>query len=214
MTKGHAYGPNEHSPTNRMPPNVLQIRSLFVNFYVLRDSRGLDLLDGGFVGGRRLLRRALERCGWASEPIVGIVVTHGHLDHILNVGRLAQETGAWIAAPRMDAAHYEGHPTYRGAARVTGVLESVGRPVLGFRPFTPDRLLDDGDTLDLWEGLTVVHLPGHTAGHSGFYCERLRLLFCGDLFCSHRRWSHLPPAIFNSAGEISTQASRRRFNSI
>ena len=91
-----------------MPPNVLQVRSFGVNLYVLRDSRGLYLLDGGFVGGRHLLRRALEASGWASEPIVGIVVTHGHLDHILNVGRLAQDTGAWIAAPRMDTAHYVG----------------------------------------------------------------------------------------------------------
>jgi glyoxylase-like metal-dependent hydrolase (beta-lactamase superfamily II) len=32
----------------------------------------------------------------------------------------------------------------------------------------------------------------------GFYCERLRLLFTGDLFASYRGVAHFPPDIFNS----------------
>jgi glyoxylase-like metal-dependent hydrolase (beta-lactamase superfamily II) len=183
-----------------MDDDLLQIRSPGVNFYVLRGPEGLYLIDGGFIGGRHLLRRGLERRGWHGERMVGILVTHGHLDHVLNVGRMAEETGAWIAAPRLDAAHYEGRPSYRGVAKVTGVLEAIGRPLLGFRKFHPSRLLDEGDFLDIWDGLSVIHLPGHTAGHSGFYCARRRLLFCGDLFASYRSISHLPPAIFNSEG--------------
>jgi glyoxylase-like metal-dependent hydrolase (beta-lactamase superfamily II) len=184
-----------------MREDLLQIRAPGVNFYVLRDPEGLYLIDCGFIGGRQLLRRGLKRRGWEGDPIVGIIVTHGHLDHILNVGRIAEETGAWIAAPRLDASYYSGRPSYRGASRVTGFLEAVGRPLLGFREFTPTRLLDHGDRLDVWHGLQVIHLPGHTAGHSGYYCQSLRLLFCADLFASYGRFSHLPPRIFNSDGD-------------
>jgi glyoxylase-like metal-dependent hydrolase (beta-lactamase superfamily II) len=183
-----------------MQEDLLQVRSLGVNFYVLRDSKGLYLLDGGFIGGRHFLRRALIKRGWDRERIVGIIVTHGHLDHILNIGRLAEETGAWIAAPQQDASHYEGCPSYHGAAKIIGFLEGIGRTLLRFRKFTPTRLLDDGDFLDVWDGLTVIHLPGHTAGHSGFYCEHRKLLFCSDLFASFGCFSHLPPSIFNSSG--------------
>lgn len=183
-----------------MQEDLLQVRTPGVNFYVLRDANGLYLIDGGFIGGRDLLRRALMNRGWDTEHIAGIIVTHGHLDHILNIGRLAEETGAWIAAPRQDASHYEGCPEYHGAARITGYLEGIGRPLLGFRKFTPTRLLDDGDYLDVWHGLRVIHLPGHTAGHSGYYCERRKLLFCSDLFASYEHLSHLPPPFFNSAG--------------
>lgn len=35
---------------------------------------------------------------------------------------------------------------------------------------------------------------------SGFYCERLTLLFCADLFASYGHLSHLPPGIFNRDG--------------
>src|SRR6266516_1465704 len=170
--------------------DILQVRASALSFYVLRDASGLYLLDAGFIGGRFLLRSALRRRGWEHEPIRGIIVTHGHLDHILNVATIARETGAWIAAPRLDADHYSGHPHYHGWARVTGCLESIGRPVLRFRPFVPHRWLDDGDFIDVWHGLRAVHLPGHTHGHMGFYCQRLRLMLSADLFASYRGIAH------------------------
>lgn len=184
-----------------MREDLLQVRAPGVNFYVLRDPDGLYLIDCGFIGGRQLLRRGFQSRGWEGDQIVGIIVTHGHLDHILNVGMIAEETGAWIAAPRLDASHYSGRPSYRGASKVTGFLEAIGRPLLGFRKFTPTRLLDHGDRLDIWHGLQVIHLPGHTAGHLGYHCQSLRLLFCADLFASYGRFSHLPPGIFNSDGD-------------
>ena len=184
-----------------MRADILQVRAPALNFYVLRGAAGLYLLDAGFIGGRFLLRRALRRRGWEREPIRGIIVTHGHLDHILNVATIAQETGAWIAAPRLDSDHYAGRPHYHGWAHLTGCLEAIGKPVLSFHPFVPNLLLDDGDSIDVWHGLRAVHLPGHTRGHMGFYCERLRLMFSADLFASYRGFAHFPPNIFNSVPE-------------
>jgi len=178
-------------------PDLLRVRTPLVNFHVLRDGSGLVLLDAGFIGGPRCLQRALVERGWESLPVTGILLTHGHLDHTLNVARLAKESGAWIAAPRLDGDRYLGQGKSRGWSRVSGVLESIGRPLLGFEPFTPDRWVEDADDLEIWGGLRAVHLPGHTEGHTGYYCPSRKLLFCGDLFASVGRFSHFPPAILN-----------------
>ncbi|MCU0706482.1 MAG: MBL fold metallo-hydrolase, partial [Fimbriiglobus sp.] len=169
-----------------------------VTFYVLKDGGELYLIDTGFVSAQRLLRRALHRQGWDRLPVRGILLTHGHLDHALNAVPFARQFNAWIAGPRLDADHYLGKARNRGPGQVADILESIGRPLLRYRRFTPDRLLDSGDELPVWGGLRVVHLPGHTAGHCGFYCPRRKWLFSGDLFNSYTAFQIPPPDIFNS----------------
>lgn len=181
-----------------MREDILQVRNAAVCFHVLRDGDSLYLIDAGFIGGISSLDRALAAKGWDQLPIRGIILTHGHLDHILNASKLAKRDGAWIAAPRLDSDYYSGDAVYHGISRITGIAEAIGRKVLSFEPFTPDRLIDDGDKLDVWHGLKAVLLPGHTAGHTGYYCEKLGLLFCADLFASYDGLSHLPPVIFNA----------------
>jgi glyoxylase-like metal-dependent hydrolase (beta-lactamase superfamily II) len=81
--------------------------------------------------------------------------------------------------------------------------------LLGFRPFTPDRWLEEGEELGVWEGLRVVGLPGHTRGHCGFLCPGRKLFFSGDLYASHGWWAHFPPRIFNSEPEHLHEALAR-----
>lgn len=182
--------------------DLLQVRCPGVCFYVLRDAAGLYLIDGGFIGGMSFLTRALRRRGWSGIPIRGILVTHGHLDHIRNISRLATTPDCWIAAPSLDRLHYEGKYLYTGASRVCGILEWVGRTLFGYAPFRIDRALTDGDEIAVWGGLQAVHLPGHTDGHMGFYSRDRRFLFCGDLFASYRWLSYTPSNIFNSHLEM------------
>lgn len=74
----------------------------------------------------------------AGSPPATIVTTHSHPDHWQALGRVAAATGATTAANPLDA-------------------EAL--------PVTPDRLLDDGDTVAVG-GITldVIHLRGHTPG--------------------------------------------------
>jgi glyoxylase-like metal-dependent hydrolase (beta-lactamase superfamily II) len=101
-----------------------------------------------------------------------IWVTHGHLDHAGGVAALKEATGVPIEGPHPDD-HFWIEDIGASGAR-------WGMP--DARSFTPDRWLDDGDTVALG-GTTfeVYHCPGHTPGHVIFHHRRARFAQVGDV---------------------------------
>jgi glyoxylase-like metal-dependent hydrolase (beta-lactamase superfamily II) len=182
-------------------PDVLQVQAYGVCVYAIRQGEEVVLIDSGFLGSSSALGAALRRAGWVDCRIVGIILTHGHLDHAFNAFRFAREFGAWVAAPQLDREHLAGSYPYSGSARICGWLESAGRRVFGYEPPQDVDWFGPGRVFDWLGGLEVVALPGHTAGHSGLFSAERRLLFCGDLFASFWWSCHLPPGILNSQPE-------------
>jgi len=196
------------------PKGIYTIRGVMGCCHLLVDERGeAMLLDTGLVGERWQIRRCLRRLGLGAKAVKAILLTHGHLDHTGNLAWAKEWTGAPVYAHPAEQAHIDGTFPYAGVNRWCGRLESAGRKLLRVGGAVPiDRFFNDGDELPFWGGLRVIHLPGHTLGHCGFYSERHDVLFSGDLFASYFFNVHLPPAILNSAPEliaVSLEKARR-----
>ncbi|MCI0814664.1 MAG: MBL fold metallo-hydrolase [Chloroflexi bacterium] len=90
--------------------------------------------------------------------IKAIANSHAHVDHILGVGDIKNETGAKFLMHRDEAAI---------------AAQAVADPP------TPDYHPEDGDIVEV-EGvkLTVIHTPGHTPGSLSYYTDGM--LFSGD----------------------------------
>jgi len=174
--------------------------------HLLVDDAGIGLVDSGFIGDERRIHKAIRTLGYRSTDLRVILLTHGHLDHTLNAAALQNSTGARLYAPAGDELHVEGRYPYCGPARVCGWLETAGRAVLRYQQPVVDVWMHDGDELPYWGGLRVRALPGHTAGHAGFYSRSKRVLFVGDAFAASFRIA-LPPAILNT----DTAAVRQSF---
>lgn len=177
--------------------DYLQIRGFIVHFHALVDDEGVYLIDSGFLGARGRLRRKLASIGRSMKDVRAILLTHGHLDHTLNAAAMAEESGAKVICPRLDARHLDGSYPYRGITRACGWAEAAGRAVFRYRVPKVDQWIDPGDELPFWGGLQVIGLPGHTLGHVGFYSPSRELLFSGDLFSNYLGLGRRPPPWFN-----------------
>jgi glyoxylase-like metal-dependent hydrolase (beta-lactamase superfamily II) len=195
--------------TDRLPSGIYPIRGVMSVCHLLVEGEDAWLLDTGMVGEPVLVRRLLRRLGLGPESIRGIVLTHGHLDHTGNLAFFKEWTGAPVYGHPLEQRHVDGCYPYEGKARWCGRLEATGRTAFRYRPVAIDEPFEDGDVLPVWGGLRVVHLPGHTEGHCGFYSERHDLLFSGDLFASYFFNTHLPPPILNSRPELIPESLRR-----
>ena len=142
-----------------------ELGPIATNCYVVTPSDGASeavVIDPG--GDAAELGRELERLG---VTCAGILITHGHWDHLGGVADLAEATGA---------------PVYMAAEERIALerINDFAPAELPLRPYTPDVLLEGDETLDL-AGITfqTLRVPGHSPAHLAYYAEGC--LFSGDV---------------------------------
>ncbi len=102
--------------------------------------------------------------------IVWIVITHAHFDHTGALKPVKDATGAKFAIHEAEA---------EGASQALN--QTLGSMMAGSisKPVKPDRLLRDGDVIDIDElKFTVLHTPGHSRG--GISLVGHGVVFSGD----------------------------------
>jgi len=123
---------------------------------------------------RLLLARSSRTCA-------GILVTHGHWDHLVGVADLAEGTAAPVYMANGERTLLESPNPYTPSGLV-------------LRPYTPDVLLEGGETIEV-AGISfeVVSVPGHSPAHLAYYADES--LFSGDvLFAGSVGRTDLPGA--------------------
>ncbi|WP_159564543.1 MBL fold metallo-hydrolase [Budvicia diplopodorum] len=125
------------------------------------------IVDPG--GESPLLIRAIETLG---VKLVKVLLTHGHLDHVGAATRIAKHYGVPIVGPhKYDLFLLEELEEQCAQFGLEGCLQ-----------FTPDRWLDEGDSVVFGnQNLLVRHTPGHTPGHVIFFSESAKLASVGDV---------------------------------
>jgi glyoxylase-like metal-dependent hydrolase (beta-lactamase superfamily II) len=142
----------------------LPLGPIETNCYLVRRPGAPETVVVDPSGGAAEIRLELATRG---ARCVGILITHGHWDHLGGAAELAEGTEAPVYMPEAER----------------DLLERAGEftpPGVVVRSHTPDVLLAGGETFDL-AGITFesIPVPGHSPGHLAFAADGA--LFSGDV---------------------------------
>ncbi len=133
------------------------------NCYILGDSGEGVIIDPGSSEDK--IMNAVNESGLS---IKYIILTHGHLDHILSVDRIREITGAKVLIHK-DEAEILSDP----------MLNCSGVVGMNMDFKEADRLLEDGDIIEFGNcRIEIIHTPGHTPG--GISLKTGEGVFTGD----------------------------------
>lgn len=171
------------------------------------------LVDAGLGQCAGRIKKAAREHFGEYGKISGILLTHGHFDHVGALTDLANEWDVPVYAHPLERPYLTGRSSYPPPDPTVG--GGALAFMAGMYPKEPVNLGErvqafpsDG-TIPGLPGWQVLHTPGHTAGHVSFFRGSDRTLIVGDAFVTIKQESllavlrqkkeiHGPPAYFTS----------------
>src|SRR5438128_83675 len=153
--------------------NLIQLTHLIAfNCYLLREDDGFTLIDTNMGGQAQAIMQAADKLGL---PIVRIVLTHAHVDHVGSLDALHEALpDVPVAISERDARFLSGDKSLDPSE--PQVPLRGGYPVCTTKP---TLLLHAGDRIG---SLEAIATPGHTPGHLAFLDTRDHAVIAGDAF--------------------------------
>lgn len=149
----------EPFPGHRVIGNLYAVGTAGLGVFLITSDEGHILINTGMEDSTPLISENIESVGYRLEDVRILLTMQAHWDHTAALAEIKEITGAEMWATAGDGR----------------VLEDGGfsDPHFGgresFRPVEVDRIISDGEIIELGDiRLRVHHHPGHTEGSSSY----------------------------------------------
>lgn len=166
--------------------DVFSVPPLGCNCTIIGDDESKEAVVVDPGGDVSKIVQKLEKNGFTCKRIL---VTHGHLDHILGATELKNKTGAAILINQNDLGLYE---------KVNEQCKDFRVPLPSKPLAPPDAYLADGDVIQWAPDLKFkcLHCPGHTPGSMTYLFDSHNVCCPGDTLFSgsigRTSWGGIP----------------------
>ena len=147
-------------PPFRIAGNLYYVGTYDLACYLITTAKGNILINTGTAASAPQIKKNIETLGFRFKDIKILLITHAHYDHVGALAAIKEKTGAklMVDAADEDVLESGGQSDYE-----------LGKYGVTFKPVHPDRLLHDGDTINLGNmHIIILHHPGHTKGACSF----------------------------------------------
>jgi metallo-beta-lactamase class B len=143
----------EAFPPHRIADHLYYVGSKTLATYLVTTSKGHILINSGFDKTVPIIGHNVEQLGFKMGDVKILLESHAHSDHVQGMAQLQELTGAKVQVMKGD----------------DDVISSGGAGQYFYKdhwkPCRVDRVLADGDKVQLGEATLVAHrTPGHTRG--------------------------------------------------
>lgn len=153
-----------------MPDRIISQKLGSSNVYLIPGEKGYLLIDAGVAGRFSSFKKLLHREQIAPEEITLILITHVHHDHVGNLKKIKEFTGAKVMVHQLEsdwmANGKVGVP--KGTIRLYRFISKMGQKrgiKLKFPPVEADILISGEVSLkEYGHDARVIPTPGHSIG--------------------------------------------------
>ena len=149
----------EPFPGHRVIGNLYAVGTAGLGVFLITSDEGHILINTGLEDSTPLIRENIESLGYRLEDVRILLTMQAHWDHTAALAEIKEITGAAMWATAGDGRVLEdgGFSDPHFGGRVS------------FRPVEVDRIISDGEIIELGDIRLRVHEhPGHTEGSSSY----------------------------------------------
>jgi glyoxylase-like metal-dependent hydrolase (beta-lactamase superfamily II) len=151
--------------------NFFEFNPFAENTYILFDETNEAVIVDAGCYGRDEEKELSDFIAEKKLNIKAVINTHSHIDHILGAYYVKDKYKVPLLVHRLD------EPMLR-AGKVTSQMYGIDR----YNEVTADGYISENEPVTFGnQSFKVLFLPGHAPGHVGFYHEKQKVLFGGDV---------------------------------
>jgi metallo-beta-lactamase class B len=152
-------------PAYKIIGNVYFVGTQSLGDFLIVTPQGNILINSGLEGNVPLLEQSMEKLGFHFKDTKILLISQAHFDHDAGNAKVKELTGAKYMVMDADVPVVESGGKADFYYNDSSELSADTKPLIHYPPAKVDRVLHDGDTVELGGTVLTAHLtPGHTKG--------------------------------------------------